>query len=213
MKNLLLILISAFSLVYAQEKVNTIGLTGGFNIAYLTGEDSDLSGAETKPRLGFNAGAFGEFAVHPIITIQPEILFTQKGETLEFDGLVDATIDVQLSHLEIPIVANVYWPVESALRPYVYAGPFIGFNLDADTENLVDLGIGEFTSETGLDENANSVESGVVAGAGLAFTKGKNALSFDIRWTQGLTKVFDDDTFDEVFTGTLAAQVGIGLLL
>jgi hypothetical protein len=206
-------LISIFSLVYAQEQVNSIGLTGGFNVGYLTGEDADLGDGETGARLGFNAGLYGEFALHPIITLQPEVLFTQKGETIDFEGLVDASVDIELSYVEIPVLANVYWPVESATRPYVYAGPFVGFNLDANTDNLLDLGIGNFTSETDLEKDANTVESGVVVGAGLARIMENNSLSFDIRWTQGLTKVFDNDSFDEAYTGTLAAQVGIGFNL
>lgn len=208
----LLLTLSLVTFAYSQEQATTIGLKGGLNIGFLNGQDSDIENTDTEVRLGLNAGAYGEIALHPIFTLQPEVVYTQKGETVEAGGdVLGGTWNIELSYLEIPVLAKVYFPVETATRPFVYAGPFLGFNLSAESDDIYQFAGFDFTGESNLEDEVNTTEVGVVAGAGVSYLLEKIVLMLDIRYTQGLTRTFDDDTFDEVFTGTVAAQLGVGL--
>ena len=52
-----------------------IGLKGGANLAGYTGTDSK----DMQSKYGFSAGATFNFALSDMISIQPELLYSQKG--------------------------------------------------------------------------------------------------------------------------------------
>ncbi|MBD3346999.1 MAG: outer membrane beta-barrel protein [Chitinivibrionales bacterium] len=200
--------------IEAQFDESSIGGKIGFNLGHFTGEDSDLDNTDTKLRPGINVGAFANIALHEIFSLQPEIQYTQKGETVEAgNDLVSGSWNIQLSYLEIPLLAKVAFPVEARTRPYVYAGPFLGINLQSETDEIYEVGPFNFDAGTDLDEDVNQVESGVVTGVGFSHDLDKFLMFLDFRYTIGLTKTFDDDIFDDVFTGTLAGQLGFGFKL
>jgi hypothetical protein len=99
--SLLLTLGSTF--VYADESVSPVGPTvrlgveGGFNLANLNGANvNDAVGS----RLGFVGGAFLGLPLGTSLTLQPEILYSQKGG--KYNGN-----PYQLDYWEIPILLDV----------------------------------------------------------------------------------------------------------
>jgi len=211
---LLLVVFVSAQHVQAQSPLTAFGGKGGVTFGHFTGEDAELPVADKEMRLGFTAGAFATIGVHPIISIQPEVIYTQKGQTYTAGtDALSGTWNVQADYLEIPVLAKVYWPTMTDTRPFVYAGPFIGFNMAANADNVYEVGSFDFATDADLDESINPVESGIAFGVGITQQMRKSTISLDVRYTLGLTKAYDDTVFDEVFTGTLATAIEVGYRL
>jgi hypothetical protein len=108
----------------------TFGVKGGLNVTKLTG---DLMN-DAKWRMVGVGGAFLCYKISDVFAIQPEMLFAMKGtkwEAATEEG--NATYTWKLNYLEIPLLAKVYVPTQSKLKPHVYAGPA----LDLDRKSVV----------------------------------------------------------------------------
>jgi hypothetical protein len=198
----------------AQDLSHAIGINGGLNLGMLNGDDADLDNTDTDMRRGFTIGAFGEFVIFPIITLQPEFRFMQKGETVTSgNSLYRGTWKIELTYLEIPLLVKIYLPVEITTRPFVFAGPFVGANINANTDNIYEVGPFNFDAGANLDEDINAIEGGVIVGGGVRHSFEKAMLSAEIRYSQGLSKTFDNSTFKDVFTGTISFLIGFGFAL
>ena len=106
----------------------TWGAKGGINLADLEGDG--ISGNEMKLVAG--GGIFFDHALTEIISIQPEILFMLNGtksETLENTG-------INLSYIDIPLLAKFSLPTDADFVPYFFAGPSIGILMSANYEVL-----------------------------------------------------------------------------
>lgn len=97
------------------------GIRSGANFATINGEDVDT-------RTTFMAGAYLNIPlVNSPVSFQPEVLYTRKG--FKNDG-----ITVKLDYLEIPVLARLRLGEGQQLQPHIYLGPFVGFNINAESE-------------------------------------------------------------------------------
>ena len=83
-------------------------------------------------KLVAGGGIFFDHALTEIISIQPEILFMLNGtksETLENTG-------INLSYIDIPLLAKFSLPTDADFVPYFFAGPSIGILMSANYEVL-----------------------------------------------------------------------------
>ncbi|MDO7848281.1 porin family protein [Hymenobacter sp. M29] len=99
---------------HAQSGVR-IGLKGGANLASFTGTDKQ----GTKSKYGFSAGATFNFRLSDLISIQPELLFSQKGSKVDYagnnnsdasvfkPGSVSGTFGQTLSYIDVPLLVRV----------------------------------------------------------------------------------------------------------
>ncbi|HEY5038795.1 MAG TPA: porin family protein [bacterium] len=100
----LLLFVLASSFAMAEEKGSEalvpktlIGVEAGINLASLSGPSVNDVFAS---RLGFVGGAFLNFHLTPVLAIQPEVLYEQKGG--KFGGT-----PYQLDYFEIPVLLNL----------------------------------------------------------------------------------------------------------
>ena len=169
-----------------------IGPKVGLNIANVGGDDSDeLFPSSPDSRTGFNGGLFFMYQFNNLFAIQPEAYYTMKGATSDFMG-VDLTL--KLDYIEIPVLFKVVIPSGGTnLKPAVFVGPAVGFNMDAKIK-------GEYQGETeeeDIDSLVTSTDFSIIFGGGLGFMVGNNELGVDIRYSLGLTSWDDsDDPFD-----------------
>ncbi|MBD3244344.1 MAG: outer membrane beta-barrel protein [Chitinivibrionales bacterium] len=207
-----LLLILTVGLASAEDVTSAVGVNGGVNVSHFSGEDSELDNTSTDPRAAFNAGAFLEIGLNRMFSLQPEVQYTRKGETVKAGSdALNGTWHVELAYIEIPLLAKIYFPLSWDTRPFVYAGPFIGFNVNAQTDNIYEVGPLNFDSDTDLEEDVNPFEAGLSMGTGLRHDIEKLAILLDFRYTLGLSRTFDDETFDEVYNGVFSGQVGLGI--
>jgi hypothetical protein len=139
-----LLLLGSSSLASGQETGGSftlprVGLEGGINLATLEGS---TAGDIYESRLGFVGGLFLNFHLGPVLGIQPEVLYEQKG------GIINGNT-YKLDYVEVPILLDI-----ALLGPLsVLAGP--AFNA-----NVANEGVG----------NVASSDVGLVLGAQIFIT-------------------------------------------
>lgn len=153
-----------------------------------------------ESKTGFMIGLAMEI---PIVaqrfSIQPEVLFVQKGYKEKYDDSESSSsYKTTFNYLEIPAFARVNFG-----KFYVLAGPSIAFGLGgtykgsdtsktipstAEHEGKVKFGE-EPTNYNGSNLYANAVDMGLQFGAGLNF----KVIVIDVRYGLGLSDVFDEN--------------------
>ena len=216
--------VTAGSLVFAQEKTETIskspitfGVKGGMNISSHTDGNEDTyywSNYERKSKIGFNAGAFVNIPVSGKFSVQPGILYNGLGSkiesTINFD-IPDARMNnketLSLSYLSVPLM------LQYNLLPelYVEAGPEFGFLLGGrskgdltQTSNQDGASSTQSYSDKIVMDLFNKFNFGIGIGAGYYFTQN---LAVTARFTAGVTDIYKYNSYDAVRNNAL--QVGL----
>jgi len=164
------------------------GVKAGLN--YSTFNNAD--GAEYKA--GFLGGVYAKINIPGSpAAIQPEILYAQYGANAEgTDG------KLSVDYVQVPVLAKFGFGAPGVnIKPEVFFGPYAGFNVNSKLE---DSGIG-----VDADEFFKNTDFGVVVGAGVQVSK----LNFELRYTAGLTDVFEDAYADGEKNGAFALAIGI----
>lgn len=170
-----------------------------------------------KSRLGFSFGAGYNIKINDVFSIQPELLFIQKGKSLniheliyEFDtqvGAYDDSGDLLINYLEVPVLINVKLLDNKTVNIYAYAGPSLGVGLGGKMNN--DLSIDYYgntttNNETGKvvfgEEPSNyqgddayinhRIDVGAQLGSSLMI---KEKFIFDLRFGIGLTDLDNEE--------------------
>ena len=173
------------------------GFRLGGNSAKLTGDDLKDFEATVKSKVGFVGGVFVAFNLGKMLTIEPEILYTMKGGTVEGEYGEKISAD----YLEIPLLIKVKLPLPG-IKPVVFVGPAVGFKLKEKYE----LNGEEIPLEEKILKNN---DYGAIFGAGVDI--GRHFM-IDVRYSLGLQKIItaiEDDTLPDIKNGVWSATIGI----
>lgn len=164
-----LLTVAGVSSANAQSPLS-LGIRGGLNFANLNNVDG------SEARTGFMAGAYFNFKV-PMspVSIQPEVLYSQKG--YEAGGT-----SVNLDYIEVPVLAKFGFMTAGPVSPNVYFGPYFAFNINAEAEGTLISG--------NIDDSIKDTDFGVVVGGELDISK----FNVGVRYNAGLTKIAEDDS-------------------
>lgn len=163
----------------------SLGLKAGLNIANASIDPENLYGAGVSKgsRTGFMVGGVAEFGLSPMIFIQVEPMYAQKGTKYEGGG---GTATFKLDYLEIPILFKAKFTAGDAVKPYVFAGPNVGINL---ASKITTEG-GGITQDTDIKDSLKTVDFGIDFGAGAEFKVApKIAITGDVRYSLGLANI------------------------
>jgi len=139
----------------------SIGAKGGLNVSSLPGVNSQEY--STKPLVGFHIGAFATYNFGRRVALQPELVYSTQGTTLEY---VDE-VKYKINYINIPVMLKVM----SNKGAYVEVGPQLGFNVG----NL------------NLDNFGESVESSDFSACfGVGFQPMKSPFGVGLRYNLGL---------------------------
>ncbi|RKF37142.1 opacity protein [Sphingobacterium siyangense] len=159
------------------------GIKAGGNLSGLTGSDS-------RSKLGFYAGAFVNFPLSGVFSIQPEVVYSQQGAKLNdryfFGGIFTATEMRQtLEYINVPLMVQY----KATPKFYLEAGPEFGFLINAKFKEHF---LGESLSRDNKDL-LNTFNFGAGIGLGYKFTPN---LGVNVRYIAGLSKISKDDLGD-----------------
>lgn len=157
-----------------------VGVKAGGSVASFTGDQSQ----NTRSVYGGHAGVFASLALNRPFTLQPEILYSMKGNMGQA-SISDAT--ERLAYLDIPVALRA-----NLSDLFVEAGPQVGFLLAAKSTNA-----GESVS---VRKERRDVDLGYLIGVGYQPVKG--GLGIGGRYNAGFLSVFKDP-----LDGTDAADV------
>ena len=169
----------------------TYGVKGGVNFANISFDGDDVP---SSSRIGVLAGAFATVPLTGWLSVQPEVIYTVKGASLD---IFDIDSDYIVDYLEVPVLARV--PVRSNL--YVAAGPSIAFQVRARSRTS----FAESTEEVDIGEEVESLDIGVVGAVGYQMGR----WVFDGRYTHGLSDT-DADTSDNVKIRNRVFSLSVG---
>jgi len=197
---LLIPLLCCFS-VAANAQIPHFGAKIGLNFANVSGTEADeLQGHGT--RTGLVLGAFMEYDFIPVLGIQPEVLYSQKGTSGTMEG---ASYTMAVNYIEIPVLLKVNMPLApgTPVKVDLYAGPDFAFNVAATTE----ASMGGNTSTQDMSDVTNSFDFNLAFGGGLGFNVGPTTLGFDLRYSLGTGTV--DKSGGEVKNGVFALMASV----
>lgn len=189
MKKQILILLTAglFAALFtdANAQNSRIGIKGGATSYQTTTEFGGIE-STSDSKIGFTAGLFAEFALSNIISIQPEVLYVQKGGEDNDEDFGDSAMT--LSYVDVPLLLKLNVPLEGSVKPYAIGGPYVGYLIDA-TDDF------EGESED-IKDFFEDLNYGVMFGAGVNI----GSFHIDIRYDMGLANIYaGNEEFDEFF--------------
>lgn len=164
----------------AQSAANTAGVKGGLNWSNLLANGEDVN--DENARLGFNVGVFGRVAPSDALGLQAEMLYSTKGTTVVYDGLIDQEVSINLAYLDLP----VFLAIRLADVLEVHAGGYAGYLLASNVSTNGDLGDG---SDDLDKDNFKSLDLGLLAGVGI----NAGPAQIGIRYNYGLVELADSD--------------------
>jgi opacity protein-like surface antigen len=178
------------------------GIKGGVNVTTMYGDE--VNNADV--RAGFTGGLFLNYRFTRNWSIQPEVLFSMKGADLS-QGVTGETgsADYEIGYLEIPVLAKYTFSTHSMVKPYLNAGPQVGFALWGDSNDR-DLD----------DDQLKDAEFAIAAGGGVDLAVASSPDDFiqtvglDLRYTLGLTDAFDVPGDPEARNQAFIAAITVG---
>lgn len=149
------------------------------------------------------------FRLNNNVCLEFEPMYLQKGGTDKADRN-NPDIKWKLSFLEVPTFLKVSFG--NKFRPYLMAGPTIGFLLSSAAEGEVGVLYGGQplrVYKADLKDASKSFDFGIVLGAGVGLAIGMNTVFVDGRYAFGLVDLLQSGTIewksgDEVIAGQVS---------
>lgn len=195
---LLVLTLLAFATdVHAQVRPE-VGLRAGGALAQLRGKDDVFGKNATDRRAGLAVGLYVEMPLTSRFSVQPELLYVQKGGKTEdtfTEDEVEATLEsrYKLQYLEVPVLVKYAVPMQGPWRPSVSAGPYVAYSLGRD----LSFDLSSDGEDLGLSIDADEIFSrwdyGVSVGADVAYRFTQRTATIGLRYDLGLANVFQDD--------------------
>jgi Outer membrane protein beta-barrel domain len=176
-----------------------VGIKAGVNFATMAEEGEDVSRGdiENKSIAGAVVGLTFDLNVSDIITIQPELMFSQSGGSNTYNVLGTVTkSQYKINYLELPVLAKVQFgnANQDGLGFHIAAGPWIGYALSGNYNSKTTFNedvLFEIDRDYTFDDEDDTkrLNYGLIGAAGLSF----GHLVFDLRYNYGLNNLLDDD--------------------
>lgn len=181
MKKIVCSLFFVCAVVVAHAQIS-VGLKVGLNVAQVRYE-IDSESETTKAAVGFQGGAFVNFGVSDVFSIQPELFFSRLGgkESEYIDDLgsdVDQTY--KIDYLSLPVL----FKFQVAPNVNLHVGPQLGILAGAKVKVEA---LGQ-SVEADAKDSFNTLDFGLNGGIGFNVQK----FGFDLRYYYGLANIADD---------------------
>jgi hypothetical protein len=158
------------------------GVKGGLSLGDVPKftDELDSTVATTSQRIGYAVGGFLAIRFGSGFSIQPEMLYTQKGVKINVsEGAELGDVRYKADYVDVPILAR--YTFGKGGRVYVFGGPSLDFKVSAK----VSAGILDKTEEEDISDDIENFEFALVFGGGIEL----GPLLLEARWSEGLTNV------------------------
>ena len=198
-----------------------LGLQAGANFGDFT-LDPSQTGVETGMRTGFLFGGVLFYSFSPVLGLQVEPAYVQKGATVD-QSVTEAGMNIKIEqtlsadYLDIPVLLKASFG-DGPVKPYLVGGATIALllgdgmlEIDKATINGEDV-----TSMIPSDEREQKVEVKSTdfifdVGGGITIPLGQVDLFIEAQYNIGLTNI-NDDPDDETEIKTTGIQVKAGVM-
>ncbi len=111
---------------------------------------SKFTEMDTKMKLGMKAGVGMEYGFSDLFAVKPGLYFAMKGSSRDNSFAIGNGDALNLSYLEIPVLASFRWCVANDFRIAFNAGPYAALRLNSP-DGGEGLKKGDFGVAAGLD--------------------------------------------------------------
>ncbi|MGQ9800500.1 MAG: porin family protein [Candidatus Saccharicenans sp.] len=187
----------------------TFGAKGGFSLANIKTIPENFEGYKWENKTGLAGGVFMEIGLPGPFSIQPEVLYVQKGAKISFfEGEFSGTLKANIDYIEIPLLLKYNFISGGPLSPSVYFGPYFGFNTTAEFVISIE---GQGEEREDIKDDIKNTEFGMVFGLGLTQKLGTIKLTLDARYDLGISNIIEDHVEypSSIKTRTWLFMVGI----
>ncbi len=177
-----------------------MGLRAGPTFGFLSDGATPFAGGQSttnaNPRLNLHAGAFLLLPLTEALSLQPELLYIQKGG--HFSQPLSERYSVEryrLSYVQGLMLGRGALPLRGRLSAYAVAGLSLDLALGGTVRRDARSAEGTFKDRIDLmaHNHLRRWDVGLVVGAGLGYRVGATGrLSIDLRYNPGLRSVFSD---------------------
>ncbi|TDN40389.1 hypothetical protein A8B98_13155 [Hymenobacter sp. UV11] len=189
------------------------GVKAGANLSNLSG--NLVNQDQYKNRFGFQGGVMLNFGLGDILSIQPEVLYSQKGfkyadqQFTVLNNTYRNTGNVRYDYLDVPLLFRV-----RAAGLFFELGPQYSYllNVSSDrTQTLNGSTVGNAGSGTANLDNVRRNELGYVGGLGF---QASNGVMLGVRYSGAFTDFaknssYSNDEFRNARNSTFQAYVGV----
>lgn len=168
MKKTVLFLGLLLGLAGAAQAQARFGLKMGASVTGLVGDNVSAS---AKYTVGFHAGIIANFASSDAFSVQPELLFSQKGYKVESAG---KTLNYNLNYIDVPVMFRF-----NVTKLTLEIGPQLGLLASASVSNG--------TQSVTISNTFSQADFGYALGLGLPLT---DDLQLGLRYNGGITSAF-----------------------
>jgi len=226
MKKTATVLIMLAALLFMTNGVAQVqlGLQAGVNLGNIT-MDPTQEGLELGTRTGFMFGGMLFYSFSPILGLQVEPAYVQKGATadmsmtvLDYTAKIEATYTAD--YLDLPVLLKASFG-DGPVKPYLLAGATIAFllgdtKLEMDKVTVtIDGQDQDITNEIPSDEREQKVETKSTDfilnfGGGVLIPLGQVNIFIEGQYNLGLTDVNDEpDDITEIKTTGIQIKAGV----
>jgi hypothetical protein len=195
------------------QRMGRLGLKLGGSLARYRGDNT--AGGGSNNLVGFCGGAILNLPVSSVFSVQPELLFSQKGskgQSFPVPSNMFLSGVERLTYAEVPVLVKL----RTSAGPFVELGPTFSYLLSANASMNSPFGA-TATSSYDISSSFNAFEWGYAAGIGYQHKKG---LLAGMRYSGGLSRIFKIDAFKashgvsgETSAYNHALQLYVGLIL
>ena len=198
-----LVVLLALCIVLPAKAQTNLGVLAGLNLANVS-VDPEPEGMDLTNRTAFGFGGVLEVGLNESVALRFEPMYLQKGVETAI-GEVD--IEFNLAYLEVPVMLKYAFGTGDT-KPYIMAGPTIGFNLSAKQK----ISAGSESDEEDIKDDISSTDFGLGFGGGVNFHTGNNSIFVEVRYNIGLTNVNDNSDDPDTEIKTKGIQIFTGII-
>ncbi|KIC96521.1 hypothetical protein OI18_00765 [Flavihumibacter solisilvae] len=180
------------------------GFKGGINLSNFYNDDIN----DNNLKAGLNAGLFAKLPVSKGFSIQPELLYSNKGSKTKYDNVLMGKGEVRtnLHYVELPVL-GVFNIVPNF---NIHMGPYISYLAAVNIRDMESDGSSDEIADLDAD-NFNRFDYGVAGGVGIDLQN----VSLGARYTIGLNEIgksgsVSGEAFKGIKNTNLSFYVGVG---
>lgn len=194
--------------IRAKKKHAWAGIKIGMNSSNVDVHGEDAPGIDWESQNHLAIGGFINIDINEFISFRPEIFYLRKGS--EYSGTILGTNfreEFNGDYLEMPILTNLKVPTSRYLSLGIFGGPYFALKLSAKRKFIV---AGSLDEED--FKEIREQDLGLTFGGGLEYNFGLGIITLDIRYSLGLTNVYEPSESEDITIKTRAflALMGIG---
>lgn len=189
----------------------TVGVMAGLQYAKVS-QDPEPTDVEFKYKPGLLAGGFLGIPVTDMVSIEPQVLFSQKGTKVQGVG-AESNLEgsIRGNYIEVPVLLKLSFPgYNSQITPFVFAGPYGAYRLNCKAEGVILAVTGSRDCDETEVIDIKSTDFGGTIGGGIKFRMGSQLVILDARYSHGFTNINDSNDNRDIKNRAFAVTLGLG---